>query len=251
MMNSNFSTCITRRFAIRHPMQHYHKSWAGAVMLLGLLILSTNPSVAAAQPYLVGAQVYASGADGSNQGAYSGTPYQFSTNTSTSHNPLLINGNPPGITIPLAIGENNFTFDVGTSSYPINTIGLNLFFNTTGISFNPPYQPNNGIPGNLAAYTGADAGSFAIPSTGTNVQSFNSSSTSVNTTSYSGATSLILDGRRLSITQFSSTNKPSGSFTIVVAASVPQPGLFALISLPIAAASVSLLARRRRTIQSF
>jgi hypothetical protein len=45
-------------------------------------MLSSTGAIARAD-YLVGVQVYASGPNGQNAGAYSGNDYQFSTNSST------------------------------------------------------------------------------------------------------------------------------------------------------------------------
>lgn len=215
-----------RAAIIRRTIQHLCWPWVWRCFLLVALPLSAGSGLAT--PYLVGAQLYASAWDGSNAGAYSGAPYQFSTNSSTSSVKLLVNGISTAIAFPLVEGDNEFTFDVPTDAFPINTIGLNLFFNLTGVSFNPSNQPGVGIPGDLAAFTNKGSATFSIPTAGTNVQSFNTSGFDVNATSYSGASSLILGGRAISIYDFTSTNTPSGSFTVRVAA-VPVSGTFLLV----------------------
>ena len=79
--------------------------------------------------FLVGAQVYASNSDGS---VTSNLHYQYSTNSSTTHFPLKINGGSGlSIAFPLLDGDNAFTF-TGAPCDPGDFAGLSLFFNEQG-----------------------------------------------------------------------------------------------------------------------
>jgi hypothetical protein len=68
--------------------------------------------------------------------------------------------NPSPHLFALALGDNAFTFAPEWVDYPIDTVGLNLFFNLSGVSFNPVYEAGVGIPGNLSAFTVADSSCF-------------------------------------------------------------------------------------------
>ncbi len=191
-----------------------------AFLVVCLLAVRTHASAA---EYLVGALVYASDASGANAGAYSGTPYQFSTNSSTSHDSLIVDGQGSAISFLLSQGANTFAFSADVSAFPISTIGLELFFNSTGTSYNPAYSPGVGIPGDLAAFVAAGSSAFSVPAAGTDVQSYNSSGTAVNSAFFSGAKTFVVDGSEISITSFTAASTPSGSFTLTVQP-VPEPG---------------------------
>jgi hypothetical protein len=95
----------------------------------------------AGQVFLVGAQLSGTNVDGS----WIGDNSQYSTNSSTVHFVLPINGGSGlSISLPLAVGANSFTYETlpgqsnglgdGTSA------GLNLFFNDSGTSYNPGHH---------------------------------------------------------------------------------------------------------------
>lgn len=195
------------------------KSWQLAIVGAGLLFLGKQ---AFADTYLVGALVYASDSSGANVGAYSGTDYQFSTNSSTSHLNLLVDGDDSAISFLLTNGLNTFSFSPESSGYSIDIVGLELFFNSTGTSYNPPYVAGAGVPGDLAAFVDAGSSAFLIPSAGTDVQSYNTNGTSTNAALYGGATTFYVGGDEISIAAFDATSDPSGSFTLDVTP-VPEP----------------------------
>ena len=208
-----------------------------------MILLTSTSALMHADIYLVGAQVYASGASGENAGAYAGaTAYQFSTNSSALNFGLNVNGVPSAISFKLSNGANVFTFTPGASGFAINTIGLNLFFDNTGTSYNPAYVANDGIPGDLSAYVTAGSSSFLIPAAGTDVQSYNTSNTDVNSTSYSGATSFLIGDSRVTLTEFTAASDPSGSFTLTL---TPEPQMIGVLGIGLALLGLAL--RRRHT----
>jgi len=152
---------------------------------------------------------------------------------------LDVNGTPSlAISLALANGPNVFTFSGGTG-FPIDIIGLNLFFNDTGTSYNPAYQAGVGIPGDLSAYVAAGSSTFSIPVAGTDVQSYNTSFTNVNSTTYSGATSFTVGNSVITLTDFSAANTPSGSFTLTVTPT-PEPRMFVALGLGLALLALTL-----------
>jgi hypothetical protein len=201
-------------------------------LFTAIITLALSSALAQAE-YLVGVQVYASGTSGQNIGAYSGTYYQFSTNSNTLQDGLTVNGTSSAISFKLSNGPNVFNFSPGVSQFSIDSIGLNLFFNETGTSFNPPYVANVGIPGDLSAYVTAGKSPFAIPAAGTDVQSYNSSNLDVNSTSYSGATSFVEGNERITLTSFTAATDPSGTFTLTMTPT-PEPGMLAVLGIGLA-----------------
>ena len=204
-------------------------------------MLASTGAIARAD-YLVGVQVYASGPNGQNAGAYSGTFYQFSTNSNTAHQNLFVNGVPTAISFALANGPNVFTFTPAVTTFPIQIVGLNLFFDTTGTSYNPAYTPGVGIPGDLSAYVVTGSSAFAIPAAGTEVQSYNSSDVNVNSASYSGATSVDIGGSVITLTKFSATDGPAGSFTLTL---TPEPAMIGVLGIGLALLAAALYRKRR------
>jgi hypothetical protein len=66
------------------------------IKFIGALLFTTMAfaTPVSALPFLVGTQIYASGADGTNEGAYTGASYQISTNSSELSGDLFVNGQP-------------------------------------------------------------------------------------------------------------------------------------------------------------
>src|SRR5262245_39781570 len=95
-----------------------------AVLLLSVGLSGTSR----ADIYLVGAQIYSSVETGQNFG-----PYQYSTNSATTHFALPINGGDGlDISFLLSNGPNVFTFapNPGQNVDPGQFAALNLYFNT-------------------------------------------------------------------------------------------------------------------------
>lgn len=194
-------------------MRHF-----AARLFLSILAIAGPWGPAQAATFLVGAQLYSSSATGANSGGV----YQYSTNSSTSNFGLTINGTTytpggSGISIPLLDGLNSFSYTVPTPVDPGAFVGLNLFFNTTGVPYNP-VNFGQGLPGDLTVFTsvGAPAGSFSVPVQGTNIQSYETSFIFTNPASYSGNSSYVLGDRQISVTGFTADSTPSGSFQLSV-----------------------------------
>jgi hypothetical protein len=155
-----------------------------------------------------------------------------------------VNSVPTAISFALANGPNVFTFTPGVTIYPIDIVGLNLFFNATGTSYNPAYTSGVGIPGDLSAYVVTGSSAFAIPAAGTEVQSYNSSDVNVNSASYSGATSVEIGGSLITLTAFSATDGPAGSFTLTL---TPEPAMIGVLGIGLALLAAALY-RKHRTV---
>jgi hypothetical protein len=237
------------------------------VWVLGLfmVVFGGAPTAQAAPLYLVGAQVF----------TYSGgTPYQgyqFSTNSGTSAHatlPLDMQGDLLGIvsttiSFELHAGDNIFEWS-GNANAPMDSYGLNLFFNATGGSFNPTNEAGSatGLAGDLTATVAAGSGAFSVPSLGTDIAGYN-----WNNHAYlahgvpfnlaypiadaNGLTSFLIGDSTVSIAGFNavSTNSagpnPRGSFTLHVASvsALPEPPTMLLFGAPLAA--LWMLRRRR------
>lgn len=188
-----------------------------------------------AQVFLVGAGYYASQANGTN--SVSLPLYRYSTNLSSGDFRLTLNlaGNiqSQAISYALSPGANNFAFSVASPVSPGNFGGLMLFFNSTGVSFNPGSSPS--FAGDLVAVAPTtNTGAFIIPAADILTRSYNGSTTAP----YSGDTSYEVGGLSVSITAFSSTNLPSGSFTLNVGSvAVPEPATWAMIALSVSGAT--------------
>ncbi|MEE8214731.1 MAG: hypothetical protein V3R79_09090, partial [Alphaproteobacteria bacterium] len=197
----------------------------------------TNPAV---NPFLVGGHLYQT-TDGVT-GAHPGGGFRFTSNSSDFGTvfPIdLVGDFPDAGVVPTALefelheGENVFDFTASSFNRPF--YGLSLFFNDTGVSFNPAL--GSGVfPGDLVAFTtgDADAGGgstgFGTPSDITFTHDFDSAG---GTVLYSGATVLTLPDSQVSITNFEATNvfpffptfpnsaEFTASFTITVVSSGP------------------------------
>jgi len=203
-----------------------------------LLVAVAGPAQAVV--YLVGAQFYACGADGTNGGPGSAfrSYYQDSTSGAASHGPLNVEGDGSSISFPLSEGLN--VFDYATGGLAPGAHGcLNLFFSASSDSFDPPYDVGNPVPGDLTAIAPVAGGGLRLPEAGVDVQSYNSSGAAVIPTSYSGARRIFLDGREVRIAGFTVTEQVAGTFTVRL------PEADAAAAAPLALAAVAFLRRRR------
>jgi hypothetical protein len=100
-----------------------------------------------ANQYLVGAQFYPCSADATNggNGAF-GPEYQYSTNSSTSHRSQRERSR----LVDLARGRRRRLHVRHGRLSPASYGCLNLFFDETTASFNPPYDAGIAIPGAFA-----------------------------------------------------------------------------------------------------
>jgi hypothetical protein len=205
-------------------------------------------SISHAEIYLVGFDLYSSEATGASSDDPVPGGYRWSSNSSESGGiarQQLTEVSPAGgsqtlgISFPLVNGSNTFTFaenpnyPPGGTPNPGSFAGVNLFFNDTGVSYNPS---QTGIAGNLAAFvpTNVSSPTVSYPGAGVLVDDYGPG---VNVTAYSGAQSYVVDGQAITVTALSVTTTPTGSITI----NVPEPGSVSILSLGVAA-----LLRRRR-----
>jgi len=212
------------------------------------------PTSSQAQVFLVGAIYYSSDSVGFN----SGGGYAYTTNSATFGQlarlglHLGANFQNNAISFPLATGPNNFTFDVATSFPPGPFGGIEFFLSNSATSFNP--AGSAGIPGNLAAFTATNNGGvFSNPAAGILVRAYDVTTNAP----YSGATSFDVGGETVTITEFTSSNFPGGTFTLNVISAVPEPTviLLSLIGgLPLAGVAVwrykKMQTRRKRRRES-
>lgn len=216
------------------------------VALATLGLLAGMPKEAHAQAFLVGFELFAPDSTGNNQG--SGYTYTTNSNINFARQTLSLNGGPTqttAISFLLGAGNNSFTF-TPPNSFPTSIAGINLFFNSTGTSFNP--TAGAAVAGNLTAVANTNnSGSFFFPIAGTSVRNYD---TGLTDAPYSGATFFNVGGQRITLTQYSVNNTPAGTFTLNVAptagVTAPEPGSVALLFtgvLPLA----GLVARRRST----
>jgi hypothetical protein len=198
--------------------------WQLAILAVVMML----PCAAQAQVFLVSAGYYSSQADGSNV-----STYRFSTNSNSADFRLTLNLNGniqnDAISFPLAVGSNNFTYSTTQTANPGPFGGLLLFFNSTGVSFNPSIS--DPVVANLAAAAPtSNSGSFLIPAAGIGIRNYVGVNPPV-AVPYSGDTFFTVGGFDVSITAFSSTTSPSGSFTLNVSSAVPEPGSWALLGM--------------------
>jgi hypothetical protein len=198
--------------------------------------------------YLVGAQEYWASADGT----VTGGAWQFSTNSSTGHASMPISdGTTPdidglAISFLLADGDNVFTYSYGGTGFP----GLNLFFNSTVISFNPSAGPD--IAGDLTIYAPVGSPTFGVPAAGTTILSYGAHDLTAHTASANGASSLLLDNRVISVTAFHPNVSPGVStFTLNIAA-VPEVSAVLMGGITSAVVLTTACWRRlRRAVEPF
>ena len=216
-------------------------SVSASLLLVGGAVLCSAPQ-AHAQGYFVGALLFAADANGTTRGG----GYQFDTNTSSVAAPLGINNGGKGISFALANGSNLFSFDTGSS--PISAAGgtvgdLGLFFSPTNTSYNP--NTSSRTPDLIVARAINGATSFFTPSAGTAVNYYIYSGTTL----ANGANSFALGSSTITVSAYSVSDKPAGTFTIQVtpnaAPSTPEPGSIALLVGAGLSGSVFTFRRRR------
>jgi len=174
---------------------------AGLLALtLTLMLMLITISSARAQIYLNGVLAYQAGGDGSNTGGAG----EYDTFSPTPNFKLSINGQGTDISIPLALGDNNFTF---SNSYGFGQAGLGLFIGTA----NTPYPgPFASLP-NLAVYGNGPS----VPAAGTLIATYGQYSGDA---AYSGATSFIGGGYAVSVTGYTYDGFSAGTFRLTVSA---------------------------------
>jgi hypothetical protein len=218
-----------------------------AIPLLAVVGFSIGlPTAVRAQSFLVGAVLYSSSSNGTNQSAYA-----FSTNSATPHFRLSLtlgaSTQNNAISFALADGANNFTFVGSPGADPGSFGGLEFFFNSTGTSFNP--DGATGVAGDLTAVANTNvANSFFIPLGGTAVRSYDNGP--INSV-YSGANAFTVGGKTITISALNMGHTPSGTFTLNVGnAAAPEPSALALLALPLAGTVIQRRNRRNRTESS-
>ncbi len=196
-----------------------------------------------AQQYLVGANLFSANANGSTASGQ----YQYDTdNLATSSSPLNINNAPKSIAFALVNGSNSFTFNQGLGN-SLSSVGgtvgdLGLFFSAS----NTPYNPSPGTartPDLLIARLSSGAASFFTPTAGTAINNYAYPGSSL----ANGASSFTLGTSTITVSAYSVTDAPNGTFTLLVtpAAVTPEPGSVALL-IGIATTGAGFLSRRRR-----
>jgi hypothetical protein len=191
--------------------------------------LVSLPLLSQAQVSLVGALLTSNTSTGADA---TGGGYQYTTNTSLGFDTLTLVSNgttySKGISIPLSIGDNVFTFpNAGTTPGAFG--GIELFLNSTGASYNPN---GGGRPADLdVARDTASANPFFVPVAGTQLANY---STPFTVLPYGGASSFLVGGQTVSVTAFSDNTQAQGGFTLRVGAatapSTPEPGSIALFT---------------------
>ena len=217
-----------------------HTRFCLRLALAGVLLSVFAPM--AHSQFLVGAGLYSSTSNGT-----ANPVYLYSTNASFPPNTVASlfltpnSGNNTGknIAIPLSNGSNNFTFDNNFNQPPGGFVGFELFFATSAT----PYNPASGArtPDLVVFAPTTSTTTFTVPAAGTQAESYDHSGQ----IAANGLTTFSLAGTPISITAFSSSTVPNGSFTVNVGglASTPEPSASALLA---GCASALLFALRRR-----
>lgn len=199
-------------------------------------------SVAQGQVYLVGANTFAT----DSSGAWLNTDITETTDANNGgHVTLHLNGSGyTGMSQLLTPGVNTIPFvsDLNESSgYSGGYVGMNLFLNGTGTSFNPTTGPN---PGNLSITGQAGSSTFYVDAGGTSILSYDSGLSSATA---NGVTSFSVNGETVTVTGFTldslgASGFPAGTLTLNVV-SVPEPSSLTVL---LAGILCSLVALRRR-----
>ena len=193
----------------------------------------TNPAV---NPFLVGGHLFRSNG---TTGAGLSLGFRFTSNSSDFGTvfPIDLVGDVPDaglvpreFAFELQPGDNVFNFPT-SGCCEVSFYGLGLFFNDTGVTFNPAITQGT-VGGDLAAFTTGDAfvvgGStgFGTPAAGTLIRAFDSFTGAA---AYSGDSSFPVgnSGSQVTITNFAADNNAlagapfTATFTITVVSSGP------------------------------
>jgi hypothetical protein len=100
--------------------------------------------------------------------------------------------------------------------------GLNLFFNDTGVSYNP--TGGSIVPGDLTVYApGGSTGMFGVPAAGTTILSYGTDGFTYVEALANGASSMVVGDLLVSVSAFDPSNM--STFTITVSA-IPEASAF-------------------------
>lgn len=233
-----------------------------ALILMNSLSLNAR-SVLNAGFFLTGAQIYQADEHGESSDSY-----RYTTNSEDideTSNPAFRLGiqqeNMAGtrqdraITFELLTGQiNSFEFNhdpLQSASLGSNYFGLNLFFNDTGLSFNPRNQLGNSFAGHLTAVVEINQaeGKFSIVNKDTQVQNYDFRSNGK--ASANGLSSFTVGEYTVTLASLSATNSngPVGSFGLAVSklqiTATPEPATLGLGGL----ACVGIIGAARRRLR--
>lgn len=208
-------------------------SIAALAAVTGVLTLSS--AAHADGPYLVGFVLYRCTPDGTAIN----DPYFYTSNGNISafrqtHTSGAGSSQSVGISFGLSLGDNTFSFTPSGFADPGSFAGVQLYFNSTGV----PFQPvGPGIAPDLAAFVPTTSSAWSYVSAGAQVISYGDSYGPL--VSYGGATSFTIGDSVITLSALNINNQPSGSMTLSVS-TVPAPGVLSVLAL------AGIVARRRR-----
>jgi hypothetical protein len=213
--------------------------------LLGCSVGGLISAAPAHAQFLVGAEILAA----NSTGATVNQAYSEDTNSSNGDGTLFINGNGKGLSLPLTTGSNAFTFSQALNNAQLSAQGatngtLGLFFSSTNTSYNP--STTSRTPDLVISATANGGTSFFAPAAGVLVDNFVYNQTLLPA---NGLTSITVGSSVISISAYSVTNTPTGTFTVNVSTlptATPEPGSIALLSGLGLSGGVFALRRRRR-----
>ena len=166
--------------------------------------------------------------------------YQYDTNSNDAAYGLAVTpGATKGLSQILTSGTNSFTFSYTTGASPLTNGDLGLFFSTSPTSYNPT---SSAITPDLLVSATAGGLTFFTPATGTTINNYHYSS---GPTSANGLTSVGIGGYTISVSSYSVTSTPTGSFTLTVT-QTPEPGIVGLMAGISVSGGIFALGRRRR-----
>lgn len=212
------------------------KSSASVAVIAAVTGVLAPSAVAHAEiPYLVGFVLYRCTADGTAIN----DPYFYTSNGNIpAFRQTLTSGTgssqSAGISFGLSLGDNTFSFTPSGFADPGSFAGVQLYFNSTGV----PFQPlGPGIAPDLAAFVPTTSTAWSYAPAGTQVINYGDSYGPL--VSYGGATSFTIGDSVITLSALNIDNQPSGSMTLSVS-TVPAPGVLSVLAL------AGIVARRRR-----